>query len=147
MSSSLLFNIANVYAMPLWIAAILFPNWKVTKTLFNSYLPWIPLIVLYIYYVVVSFNTETSFSLLNFGLADVANFLSQENAAGSAWVHFLAVDLFLGRWIYWQGQEKNILTTHSLLLCLFFGPVGLLSHAITETLFGNRESENLDTPT
>ncbi|MEY2858330.1 MAG: hypothetical protein RLZZ74_2643, partial [Cyanobacteriota bacterium] len=58
-------------------------------------------------------------------------FFSEEGAAGAGWVHFLIVDLFLGRWIYWQGQEKKIWTRHSLILCLFFGPVGLLSHIVT----------------
>ena len=41
------------------------------------------------------------------------------------------MDLFVGRWIYWQGQEKQILTIHSISLCLFAGPIGLLSHIVT----------------
>ena len=40
------------------------------------------------------------------------------------------MDLFVGRWIYWQGQEKQILTIHSISLCLFAGPIGLLSDIV-----------------
>ena len=41
------------------------------------------------------------------------------------------MDLFVGRWIYWQGQQTGIWTIHSLVLCLFAGPMGLLSHIAT----------------
>ena len=93
MSSSLLFDIANFYTIPLWIAIIVLPNWKVTQKIMSSYLPWIPLILLYVYYLTISFMNETPLSLSNFNLAAIANFISQENAAGGAWTHFLVVDL------------------------------------------------------
>lgn len=61
----------------------------------------------------------------------------------TGWIHFIVMDLFVGRWIYLQGQEKGIWTRHSLALCLFAGPVGLLSHLITtqlqERVFGLAE--------
>jgi len=39
--------------------------------------------------------------------------------------------LFVGRWIYWEGQRTGLWTIHSLVLCLFAGPIGLLSHILT----------------
>ena len=149
MTLSLLFNIANAYVIPFWIAMAAFPNWGITKKVMNSYLLFLPLIGLYIYYLIATVDPESAAALANPQLADIAKFFSQEGAAGAGWVHFLVVDLFLGRWIYWQGQEKSILTTHSLLLCLFFGPVGLLSHIITDTFFGNNndDSDNDDLET
>lgn len=53
------------------------------------------------------------------------------------------MDLFVGRWIYWQGQEKGTWTIHSIILCLFAGPVGLLSHIITASL-SRKSNANLD---
>ena len=149
MTLSLLFNIANAYVMPFWIAMTVLPNWGITKKVMNSYLLFLPLISLYIYYLIATVDPESAATLANPQLADIANFFSQEGAAGAGWIHFLAMDLFVGRWIYWQGQEKNILTAHSLLLCLFFGPVGLLSHIITDTFFGNNndDSDNNDLET
>jgi hypothetical protein len=41
------------------------------------------------------------------------------------------MDLFVGRWIYWQGQQTGVWTVHSIALCLFAGPFGLLSHLVT----------------
>lgn len=50
-------------------------------------------------------------------------------------VHYLVFDLFVGRWIYWQGQESGVFTRHSLALCLFAGPIGLRSHLLTQALW------------
>ena len=142
MTFSLLFNIANAYVIPFWIAMAALPNWGITKKVVNSYLLFVPLISLYIYYLIATVDPESAAVLANPQLADIAKLFSQEGTAGAGWIHFLAMDLFVGRWIYWQGQEKNILTTHSLLLCLFFGPVGLLSHIITDTFFGNNNDDS-----
>ena len=138
MSFSLLFNLANLYVFPFWICMALLPNRDFTKKLVSSYLIFLPLIGVYIYYLVATFNIETVALLSSPQLENIARFLSQEGSAGAAWVHFLAMDLFVGRWIYWQGREKQLFTTHSLLLCFFFGPVGILSHLITSWLLGKQ---------
>jgi Domain of unknown function (DUF4281) len=41
------------------------------------------------------------------------------------------MDLFVGRWIYLEGQRTGVWTVHSLALCFFAGPMGLLSHIVT----------------
>lgn len=40
-----------------------------------------------------------------------------------------------GRWVYLDGQKNGIFTKHSLALCYLFGPIGVLSHLLTRTLF------------
>ena len=135
MTPEQLFNLANAYILPFWTLMIVLPKWGITKKVMSSYWLFLPLIGSYIYYLVISFEPDLFATLANPTLADIANFFSIETSAGAGWMHFLALDLFLGRWIYWQGQEKNIWTIHSLILSLFFGPIGLLSHIVTETLF------------
>jgi hypothetical protein len=44
------------------------------------------------------------------------------------------MDLFVGRWIYWEGQRTGVWTRHSLALCFFAGPMGLLSHIVTAAI-------------
>jgi hypothetical protein len=131
MTFSDLFNLSNLYAMFFWALIIILPNWLFTKKIMHSLLFFVPLIGLYIYYLFATLDSESVAILANPRLENVARFFSEEGAAGAGWVHFLIVDLFLGRWIYWQGQEKKMWTKHSLILCLFFGPVGLLSHIVT----------------
>lgn len=130
-----LFNLANLYILPFWTLMIVLPNWGITQKVMGTYWLFLPLIGLYIYYLSATFDPDLFATLANPTLADIAAFFSIEGSAGAGWVHFLVLDLFLGRWIYWQGQKEGIWTIHSLILCLFFGPIGLLSHMITETLF------------
>ena len=150
MLSDRLFDLANIYILPFWFLMIVLPNLNLTKKVMKSYLIYIPLIFLYIYYLVTSFSFESAQALGNFQPADIATLLSSEKTAAAAWIHFLAIDLFTGRWIYWQGQEKNIWTIHSLIICVFLCPVALLSHFVTEWLFykdndGDRNSAEAKT--
>jgi hypothetical protein len=110
---------------------ILLPNWGVTKRVMGSLLPFVALALLYLYLFISSVTPETAQALSNPQLADIARFLGEEKAAATGWIHFLVMDLFVGRWIYWQGQDTGIWTTHSLILSLFAGPLGLLSHILT----------------
>ena len=52
----------------------------------------------------------------------------------AAWVHYIAFDLIVGRYVYFDGLENNVFTRHSLVGCLMFGPVGFISHLITRSL-------------
>lgn len=127
-----LFNFANLFVLPFWTLMILLPNWGITKKIMESYLPFIALVGLYIYFISGAITSESAQALANPQLSDIARFFSAETAAATGWVHFLVMDLFVGRWIYWQGQQTGVWTIHSLILCLFAGPVGLLSHIITQ---------------
>lgn len=126
-----LFNFANLFVLPFWALMIFLPNWGVTKKVMESYIPFVVLAGLYIYYFSGTLDPESVKVLSNPNLPDLASVFSNERVTATGWVHFLIMDLFVGRWIYQQGQEKQILTVHSLALCLFAGPLGLLSHILT----------------
>ncbi len=131
MTISQLFNGANIFVLPFWALMILLPNWKVTRWVMESYLPFIALAGVYLYLFISSITPENAQALSNPQLADIARFFADEKAAATGWIHFLVMDLFVGRWIYWEGQKTGIWTIHSLALSLFAGPLGLLSHIFT----------------
>ena len=131
MNISDLFNFANLLVLPFWALMILLPNWNVTRKVMESYLPFVVLAGTYLYLFVTSITPENAAALSNPQLADIARFFSNETAAATGWIHFLVMDLFVGRWIYWEGQKTGIWTIHSLALCLFAGPIGVLSHIFT----------------
>lgn len=143
---SQLFNIANLFVLPFWALMILLPNWGVTRRVMASYIPFVVLAGLYLYLLVGSITPESAQALANPKLADIARFFAEEKAAAVGWIHFLVMDLFVGRWIYWEGQKTGVFTTHSILLCLFAGPMGLLSHIFTrwiaQMFFSKQESES-----
>lgn len=131
MTVTQIFNSANLFVLPFWTLMILLPNWGVTRRVMESYLPFVALAGVYLYLFISSITPESAQALSNPQLADIARFFGNETAAATGWVHFLVMDLFIGRWIYWQGQKTGIWTIHSLALCLFAGPLGLLSHILT----------------
>jgi hypothetical protein len=131
---SQLFDGANLFVLPFWALMIVLPKWEITRKVISSPLPFITLAGLYIYLLVVAVTPESAAALANPKLADIARFFADEGAAAVGWVHFLVMDLFVGRYIYLEGQDRGIVTIHSLLLGLFFGPIGLLSHLITSTI-------------
>ncbi|NEQ68590.1 MAG: DUF4281 domain-containing protein [Symploca sp. SIO2D2] len=126
-----LFNIANIFVLPFWLLMIVLPNWGVTRKVMTSYFPFIPLAGLYLYLFVSSITPESAAAMSNPQLAEIAGFFADETAAATGWVHFLVMDLFVGRYIYLEGQRTSTWTVHSLVLCLFAGPMGLLSHIVT----------------
>jgi len=71
----------------------------------------------------------------------VAELFADERAAAAGWAHFLVIDLFVGRWVYWQGQRSGIWVRHSVALCLFAGPLGVLSHIVTRWIAGRRAAD------
>lgn len=131
MSMNLAFDIANLFVLPFWALMIFLPNWGVTKKVMSSFIPFIILVGFYIFFFANTLNTESAAALSNPDLPTITQFFGEESAAATGWAHFLVMDLFVGRWVYWQGQEKGIFTVHSIILCLFAGPIGLLSHMIT----------------
>jgi hypothetical protein len=130
-----LFNVANVFVLPFWALMILLPNWKITRKVMESYLPFVVLAGAYLYLFVTSITPENAAALSNPQLADIARFFSNETAAATGWIHFLVMDLFVGRWIYWEGQKTGIWTIHSIALSLFAGPLGVLSHIFTSWIY------------
>lgn len=127
-----LFSAANLFVLPFWFLMILLPNWGITRQVMNSFLPFVALAGLYIYLFVNSLDPDTAQSFANPQLADLARLFADQRVTATGWIHFLVMDLFVGRWIYWEGQRTGVWTVHSLLFCLFAGPIGLLSHLATQ---------------
>jgi hypothetical protein len=142
-----LFNGANLFVLPFWALIILLPNWQVTRRVMESYIPYLLLAGLYLYFFINSLTPENAQALSSPQLADIARAFSDEKVMATGWVHYLVMDLFVGRWIYWEGQRTGIWTFHSLALCLFAGPLGLLSHILTNWIsqFFARKKEKAET--
>jgi hypothetical protein len=132
MNLDVLFNTSNLFVLPFWTLMILLPNWGITRKVMGSLLPFIPLAGLYIYLFVNSLDPDSAAAFSNPQLADLAKLFADERVMATGWTHYLVMDLFVGRWIYWEGQRTGVWTIHSLLLCLFAGPMGLLSHILTQ---------------
>jgi len=128
------FNAANIFVLPFWAIMIILPNWDWTKRIMSSLLPFVALALVYISLFIASLEPDIIAKLSNPTLQDIAQAFSRESSAATGWVHFLVMDLFIGRWIFWEGQRTGTWTIHSLILCLFAGPAGLFSHIVTASI-------------
>src|ERR1700746_1939661 len=132
----LLFRASNVLVLPIWAVVILLPRWQWTQRIIRSPLVSVAPAILYAGLVlprlgaiwpVVSRPT----------LPGVEALLGSPAGATIVWTHFLAFDLFVGRWIYLESQERRIspwLMAPVLFLTLMLGPAGFLLYLIVRPL-------------
>jgi hypothetical protein len=130
----LIFSGANLFVLPFWALMILLPRWTVTRTIMASATPFIVLALVYVYLFIGSLDPNSAESFANPTLPELAKLFADPSVTATGWVHFLVMDLFVGWWIYQDGQQSQVWTTHSLIFCLFAGPIGLLSHLTTRLL-------------
>jgi hypothetical protein len=70
-------------------------------------------------------------------LNGMAALLGSPAGATIAWAHFLAFDLFVGRWIYLDSQERRVsawFLAPVLFLTLMLGPAGLLFYLVIRSV-------------
>ena len=104
---NLLFNLANLFVLPFWVSMIFLPKWDITKKVMASYIPFTFLAVLYIYLFFGTLNPESAAAFANPQLSQIAQLFGDEKIALTGWVHFVVLDLFVGRYIYWEGQKTG----------------------------------------
>jgi hypothetical protein len=124
----LLFRLSNVLVLPFWALMILLPRWRWTTRVMRSALVSGAPAALYAALVLprlAAIWPAVSRPTLN----GIAALLGSPAGATIAWVHFLAFDLFVGRWIYLDSQERRVsiwLLAPVLFLTLMLGPAGFL---------------------
>ena len=77
------------------------------------------------------------------GLDELADLLTNELFLLIFWVHFLAINLFLGSWVSRDALKYNmpkIFSAISLILIYFTGPIGLIVYWILRIFFAKKIS-------
>jgi hypothetical protein len=76
-------------------------------------------------------------TLISPTLPGLVSLLSIQIGATTIWIHFLAFDLFVGRWIYRDARDREMpawLVSPVLLVMLLLGPVGFLGYCTLRPL-------------
>jgi hypothetical protein len=127
-----IFSLSNLLVMPFWLLMIVLPHWSWSKRMMAS--PWVVAPAALLYALMVIPRLPALFGLLaNPQLGQIAALLGEPAGATIGWVHLLAFDLFVGRWAYLDGRERQMrawLASPVLFLILMFGPLGLLLHLL-----------------
>jgi hypothetical protein len=137
MASGLIFSLAALPVAPLWLLMIFAPRWGWTRRIVSQPWSYAPLAVLYAVLVAVNAADVVPVIVANPRLDTVAPLLATAAGATIAWVHFLAFDVFVGRWIYLDSAKDSLhplVMAPILLLVFLFGPAGYLAYLLVRTL-------------
>src|SRR5215204_885830 len=94
-----LFYIVSFAPGPIWALMIFLPHWRGTRAVVGS--PYFLLPLLALYAVLVAPGLPQVLPLILWPkLDEIAALLAKPEAALIGWIHLVAFDLFVGRWIY-----------------------------------------------
>lgn len=135
-----LFQLSNLWIMPFWLLMIFLPHWRWTKRLMA--LPWMVAVLALVYSVLVLPQALNVLPLLaNPTLPGIAGLLGTPNGATIGWIHFLAFDMFVGRWVYLDSRTRNLtawLASPAIFFVLMFGPFGFLLYLLISSIVGRK---------
>jgi hypothetical protein len=107
---------------------IVTPKWGVTGRIMAS--PYVVVPPASIYAAVVAAHFPAVWAAVSSPeLGPLSEFLATPQGTTIAWAHFIAWDLFIGRWIYRQSRELDVhplVMAPILLLTILMSPIGLL---------------------
>ena len=122
----------NFGVLPFWLMLIFIPNSKITQIFINSVILPLILAAAYVYTLYQTILLDVpilDFFELYLSLDNLYTILATESFLLIFWLHFLALNLFLGSWVSKDGLKYNMprtMTFLPLILIYFTGPVGLV---------------------
>lgn len=134
-----IFSLSSLPVIPIWLLMILAPHWTWTKRILGSPLVILPPAMMYALLIVPNIPSALP-ALANPTLPGIMALLGSASGATVGWIHFLAFDLFVGRWAYLDSLERNIhplAMAPILFLILMFGPLGFVLYLGARTAFPN----------
>ena len=135
---------ANFGLIPFWLMLIIIPRSKFTQFFVNSII--LPLIIAcaYIYIIYQSFLLDDPFLdvfKLYLSIENLYTIFATESFLLVFWLHFLALNLFLGSWISLDGVKYNIpqsIVTLPLILVYLIGPLGLVLYWLIRVFYAKK---------
>ena len=134
----------NFGVLPFWLMLIFIPSFKITKIFTNSVI--LPLI-LACTYIFIIYQTilldEPIFDVFKIYLSldNLYTLFATESFLLVFWLHFLALNLFLGSWVSIDGVKYNMprsLVFFPLILIYFAGPTGLVLYWIIRVFYAKK---------
>ena len=139
-----IYSWANFGVLPFWLMLIFIPNSKITQIFVNSII--LPLILAGAYVYVIYQTILLDESLLDvfklyLNLDNLYTVFATENFLLVFWIHFLALNLFLGSWVSRDGAKYGIsrsLLSIPLIIIYFTGPLGLVVYWFFRVFYAKR---------
>jgi len=135
---------SNFLVLPFWFLLIIVPNSRVNKIFVNSIIIPLALASAYAYSIYQAFLSSDSFVdvfNLYLSLESLYTLFATESFLVIFWLHFIAINLFLGSWVSSEGIKYDIprsIIFVPLLLVYFSGPVGLVLFWIIRIFYAKK---------
>ena len=135
---------ANFGILPFWLMMIFIPNSKITQIFVNSVI--LPLILgaayTYTIYQTISLDVPLfDVFKLYISLDNLYTVFATESFLLVFWLHFLALNLFLGSWVSRDGVKHGMsrsLASIPLILIYFTGPIGLVLYWMIRIFYAKK---------
>ena len=134
----------NLGILPFWLMLIIIPNSKFTQIFVNSIVLPLILSAAYVYLIYQTILLDESLLdvfKLYLSLDNLYTVLATETFLLIFWIHFLALNLFLGCWVSRDAIKYNIsrgLVFIPLILIYFTGPLGLVLYWLFRIFYAKR---------
>ena len=134
----------NFGILPFWLMLIIIPDSKFTTFFVNSVILPLILSTAYIYVIYQAILLEEPiFDIFKIylSLENLYTIFATESFLLVFWLHFLALNLFLGSWISRDGVKYNMprgLVFVPLILVYFTGPLGLVLYWIIRVFYAKK---------
>ena len=134
----------NIGVLPFWLMLIIIPNSKFTQIFVNSIVLPLILSTAYLYIIYLAILLDESLLdvfKLYLSLDNLYTVFATETFLLVFWIHFSALNLFLGSWVSRDGVKYNIprsLASTSLILIYFAGPLGLVLYWFFRVFYAKR---------
>lgn len=125
-----LFSIVFLTAAPFWFLMIVLPAWSWTRRIVSSPLIAAPAAAIYAILAVPRLG-ELLPAVSQPTIESVSTLLGTPEGTALGWAHFIAFDLFLGRWMYLDARDRGVnalLMAPILVLTILLGPLGFLAY-------------------
>ena len=134
----------NLGILPFWFMLIIIPNSKFTTFFVNSVILPLILSTAYVYVIYQAILLEEpifdTFKIY-LSLENLYTIFATESFLLVFWLHFSALNLFLGSWISRDGVKYNMprgLVFVPLILVYFTGPLGLVLYWIIRVFYAKK---------
>ena len=134
----------NFGVLPFWFMLIIIPNSRITQLFVNSIVLPLILATAYVYVIYQAILLDEpmfDFLKLYLSLDNLYTVFATESFLLIFWIHFLALNLFLGSWVSRDGIKYNMsrsVITTPLILIYFTGPLGLVLYWLLRVFYAKR---------
>jgi hypothetical protein len=142
---NLMFWLSTISVLPFWALIIFFPRRSITHRIMKSVLPLVLPASVHTAFILMLLKSRPDLkddysALFPLTASKVIAKMTEPDMATVSWLHMLPADLFIGRWMYFDSQERDLspwLASPTLFLTCTSGSIGFVLYLIVRTLQGS----------